>query len=576
MLKKCHPQDIIFELKRISELKVALPTNEKLVKDADLRIWLDDLDPYESEKNVSQAAVTANPPDDQADVVSPLFSSRLEEDPFGNNSHQNRLPVLPLRSSHKRSASSDSPQTHSQQDKMPALPSSQRRSAGSDLPAKISSQAIVSSEHERTPTLPSSQRRSAGSDLQTKISSQGSSNETVMQSPDSRETSATFPSSIDTQRSSVQSAQSTQPSPISTESIWRKPVLKTQLPTLTEPMERSAPEPVQRRLTIPPNSMQYGVPPLHMYSNNVPEETKTEGVVSSNPNSPNQARRKIEHSFPSNVSDLQVYDPSAPPSNFVPSNSVPSNFGSISCSSDHENVPLSSIPDPPDLDERPGEVEIMKKVFQKMLLSSSDSFEIQPVWESCSIRIFRKMDSTVRILTFRDSGLDQRFISLKDTEMVPEYGYHKDLPVIFLRKISPDSHYQSPTSQASSIFMGSEDLSAASLYYRFDNSKDLFNFQLAFTGEAVEIDIKSVRTVRFKRNMLDGEHSNYKARLQLWREQTFDTVATGNSGMSSMSKSIAGTIRSRGVTESILKIPSTRLVIFFEEIIVVMFGKSLT
>lgn len=215
----------------------------------------------------------------------------------------------------------------------------------------------------------------------------------------------------------------------------------------------------------------------------------------------------------------------------------------------------------------------MKDVFQTMLLSASDSFEIKPVWESCSIRIFRKAEAGVRILTFRDSGIDQRFITLKDVEMVPEYGYHKDVPVIYLRKISPDAYYQSIKSRKPDIFMGAEDLSAASLYYRFDNAEDMFNFQLAFTGEAVEIDIKSVRTVRFKRSLLDGEHSNYKARVQLWREQTFTTVASKNDARTVVGGSIAGTIRSRGITESLLKVPSTRLVIFFEEFIIMLFGK---
>lgn len=207
-----------------------------------------------------------------------------------------------------------------------------------------------------------------------------------------------------------------------------------------------------------------------------------------------------------------------------------------------------------------------------MVLSASESFEAQPHWESCSIRIFRRADTSVRILTFRDSGIDQRFISPKETEIVPEYGYHKDLPVIYLRKTRSDAYYQSSTSQRPNPFLGAEDLSAASLYYRFDNAKDMFNFQLAFTGEAVEIDIKIVRTVRYKRNLLGGEHSNYKARIQLWREQTFPTVGSGNGAASLFAGSISGTIRSQGVAESLLKVPSTRMVIFFEDTMVILFG----
>lgn len=513
------------ELKRINELKLVLPTDEILVEEADLRIWIDELDTSELERKISRPAMTVFTSEDQLKPVSPLFSPKQER------------------------ASWNSPQ-------LVTLPQS------AALPPKLDTH-----------------RRSAGSDLHMKTSSRASIDENIMRSPDSRVTSATLASTVDTQPSSVQSSQSSQQSPVSSDPAWRKPLPNAPMPTVNEPtvnksMERIVPQTttVQRRQTIPPNSMQFGVPPLeYMYANNKTEETRSgeEQSSATHPKNPNPERKQLERSSPTNESDLQVYDPSAPPSNFAASN-----FGSISRSSVQEHTPLSPIPDPQDLDERPGEVEIMKHVFQDMLLSASESFHVQPVWESCRIRIFRKLEGGVRILTFRDTGIDQRFISPKDTEMVPEYGYHKDLPVIFLRKIAADSHYQTATSQKPTIFMGAEDLSAASLYYRFDTAKDMFDFQLAFMGEAVEIDIKAVRTVRFKRSLLDGEHSNYKARVQMWREQTFDTVGSGRAGLSPGTRSIAGTIRSRGVTESILKVPSTRLVIYFEEVIVVLFGRS--
>lgn len=413
------------------------------------------------------------------------------------------------------------------------------------------------------------QRSSVGSDSQAITPSQSSATETVMRSPDSRTTNTTLASSIDPQP--MLSHQNSQSS-TSSNSARRKPLARAPLPTVAEPLDRREPlkrteppnPPLQRNSTLSPNSMQYGVPPLHTYSSSMDiaaRNNRTGEQQTPLPN-PNSSRTRPHLERPTTiVSDLEAYDPSNPPSN----------FGSQSHSSNHDYLPFSPIPDLRDLDERPGEVEIMKECFKTMILAASDSFEVHPVWESCSIRIFRKADSSVRILTFRDSGIDQRIVYPKDTEIVPEYGYHKDVPVVYLRRVGADPSYQS---QSPSIFMGAQDLSAASLYYRFDNAMDMFNFQLAFTGEAVEIDIKAVRTVRFKRNLLDGEHSNYKARLQLWREQPFQTVGSASGASSLISGSIAGTIRSQGVAESMLKVPATRLVIFFEEVMVVLFGKS--
>lgn len=354
---------------------------------------------------------------------------------------------------------------------------------------------------------------------------------------------------------------------------------------MAEPTEPDRPHPAMphRRITIPPDSMQYGVPPLHAYSTeNVGRENKIEEqqqqqqrVLSSKASSSSMVRKYLEYSV-ENMSDLQAYDPANPPSQ--PGDySRSSNHDAANPSlpvTDHEPAPLSPAQDSRDWDERPGEVEIMKPVFQSMLMFASDSFDARPVWESCSIRIFRKADIGVRLVTYRDSGIDQRFIPLHDTEIVPEYGYHKDEPVLYLRRCRPGGANPSlGLSRQANNLNGVEDLSAVSLYYRFDNSEDMFNFQMAFTGEAVEIDIRAVRTVRFKRSLLDGEHSNYKARVQLWHEQTFTTVASGGDPISPVGGSISGTIRSRGVAESILKVPSTRLVIYFEEIMIVLFGK---
>lgn len=493
----------------------------------DVRIWLDDLEEIELNKKSPTRTVEVTGKDSLAENVRPLVSPALKRE---NSAHWRNL----------------------------------------------------SQDKSRTPA--GSVKRSSGSARHGKSPSQASLNETIMASSDSRATNITAPSSIDTQPSMFQSPQSPHLSPVSN-SLSRKPLPKTTLPTVTEPTEQSRPQPstLHRRATIPPDSMQYGVPPLHAYSNDhIVRETRIEEEpgLSSKISSSSLVRKYLEHSL-ENISDLQPYDPANPPSQFYdyPRSSNPDaappppDFGDYPRTPNYEPAPFSPVQDSRDLDERPGEVEVMKHVFQGMLLFASDSFDSRPIWEGCSIRIFRKSDVGVRLVTYRDSGIDQRFISLKETEIVPEYGYHKDEPVLYLRRCRPDS-YQAPPASRPSNPIGTEDLSAISLYYRFDNSEDMFNFQMAFTGEAVEIDIQAVRTVRFKRSLLDGEHSNYKARVQLWHEQTFTTVGSGGDPLSPVGGSISGTIRSRGVAESMLKVPSTRLVIFFEEIIIMLFGEN--
>ena len=489
----------------------------------DLRIWLDDLEESElNKKGPPKALVDVSNKDKPADMVRPILSPGIKGvDP-----------------THRRTPSQET-------SRRPAI--NTRRSSG-----------VVS--HPKSP-------------------SHGSVTETIMASSESRATNLTAPSTIDTQQTNLPSPQSPNSAPVSphsaSNSLSRKLLPKATLPTVAEPTEPDQPHLTvpHRRITIPPDSMQYGVPPLHAYSTeNVGRETKTEEerVLSSKVSSSSLVRKYLEYSV-ENMSDLQAYDPANPP--FQPghwsrsSNHEPGN-PSLPLA-DHEPAPLSPPLDSRDWDERPGEVEIMKPVFQSMLMFASDSFDARPVWESCSIRIFRKADVGVRLVTYRDSGIDQRFVSLHDTEIVPEYGYHKDEPVLYLRRCQPGNNQTPRPSNPNGV----DDVSAVSLYYRFDNSEDMFNFQMAFTGEAVEIDIRAVRTVRFKRSLLDGEHSNYKARVQLWHEQTFTTVASGGDPMSPIGGSISGTIRSRGVAESILKVPSTRLVIYFEEIMIVMFGR---
>lgn len=521
-------QDVVFELRRINELKLLLPTHELLLQEMDLRIWIDDLEESERNKKGAPRPLEVTGKEKLAEAIRPIVSPGLNREDSG-----------------------------------------QRRKAA-QAASGVATRPMVK--------IP---RRSVGSAPHAKSPSQASASETIMASSDSRATNLTAPSSIETQQATGLSSQSPLSSHSHSNSFSRNPLPKAALPTVAEPTEPAPPVQLspQKRITVPPDSMQYGVPPLHAYSTeNVIRESKAEEEkpLSSKVSTSSLVRKYLEYSV-ENVSDLQAYDPANPPSQFGdhsrPTNqedlaSPPPHVAEYSRSVSHDLTQFSPTQESRDLDERPGEVEIMKPVFQSMLLFASESFDFRPVWESCSIRIFRKADAGVRLVTYRDSGIDQRFLSLHDTELVPEYGYHKDEPVLFLRRSRSGSALAPGVPR-------SEDLSAVSLYYRFDNSEDMFNFQMAFTGEAVEIDIRAVRTVRFKRSLLDGEHSNYKARVQLWHEQTFTTVGSGGDPTSPViGGSISGTIRSRGVAESILKIPSTRLVIYFEETMITMFGKS--
>ncbi len=526
-------QDVTLELRRINELKIALPTSDQLIHEMDLRIWLDDLE--ESEWNRKQSPPTPEATgknDDRAESI--------------------HRPVAP------------------------------------DL-TRESSPQLQSPSQEKFTTPPRSATRLSGAATHPKSPSQASPNGTIMASSGSRATIPTAPSSIDTEQSMFQLPRSPHASPLSPHPGSPSPSRPPCNAPLSNPaptMARNRPQPFAqppRRVTIPPDSMQYGVPPLHPFAteNMAPGTQRDEEreTLSANVSTSSLVRKYLEYSV-ENMSDLQAYDPAHPPSRpgdyprapNAHAASPPPNFADYSRALNHEPIPCSPIAESRDVDERPGEVEIMKAVLKRMILFASDTFDARAVWESCSVRIFRKADMGVRLVTCRDSGMDQRFISLQDTELVPEYGYHKDEPVLYLRRCRAES-YQPPTPSRPLSHRDTEDLSAISLYYRFDNAEDMFNFQLAFTGEAVEIDIQAVRTVRFKRNLLDGEHSNYKARVQMWHEQTFPRGGGRGDPTSPSGGSISGTIRSRGIAESILKIPSTRIVIFFEETIIMLFGK---
>ncbi|KAG0126667.1 hypothetical protein HOY82DRAFT_627089 [Tuber indicum] len=327
------------------------------------------------------------------------------------------------------------------------------------------------------------------------------------------------------------------------------------------------------------NSMQFGVPPL-------------------------QSSRSKEHTAPLNLSPLkQSYystkplpplDTSTSSAPFSPSDVSPGDFGAhrtrnLSVSQSQGGrmptkngymSPVSptypyaaarnsggSFSEPIEHGVRPGEMEVMKDEFKALDVLASDSCDPEGRWDECVVRVFRNAMGDLRILTQREGSTDQRFVVLKDAEFVPEYGYHENLPVIFIRKAGVGG-YSIQSGSKGRTTLSSAELCPVTLYYRFKNVMDMFLFQLAFTGESVEADVQAVRTIRYKRGLLDGEHCNYKARVQLWKEED---SAAASSGDSSKAPSIAGTFRSKPNKSSILKVHSTRLVMYFDEIIMTLF-----
>lgn len=475
---------------------MTLPTNQQLIQEGDLRIWLDDLDDSETESQTP--GVPRTPVHDDYhhhSLVSPLFSK-------SDKKHNAGWPPI-----------------------------------GSDV--------TLATEN---------------------VSNNPSQASDGLRSPDSKTNSTTFSSRVNAQTSSMLSQQSSQSSTAESSLTTRKP-----LPGVSQ-----LAVPLGRTQSLKPDSMQYGVPPLHSHSSSRDIGLRerrggSEPILSPSTNGPDiPSKHPCRPPIPqplSTASGLEAYDPANPPSE----------FGRRRRPSIRDDPTLSPVLGPRDLaerrgelDERPGELEIMKDCFRSMELSASEGFELNPHWERCHVRIFRREDGSARVLTLLESKVDYRYFTLKETEIVPEYGYHNSnsSPVIYLRKSAADKSRSTIIPKAP----GTDDPAAASLYYRFRTASDMFNFQLAFTGERVELDMAGIRTVRYKRNLLDGEHSQYKARIQLWREQFHPTVANGVE--QPYSRVVSGTIRSQGAASSALKYANTRLVIYFEEIMVFLFGET--
>ncbi len=138
-----------------------------------------------------------------------------------------------------------------------------------------------------------------------------------------------------------------------------------------------------------------------------------------------------------------------------------------------------------------GEIEIMRDYFTTMKLSVTETPEaLLPSWKICRIGILRRLDDSVRVVT-RVGATDSLSVFAGPDEIVP-IDIH--VPIIRLRSTGLD--------------------------YRFYEFTDLFMFQLALRGGKLVGDDIAVRSVCFKRDRGDYSEINYKARVQLWREQT--------------------------------------------------------
>lgn len=233
---------------------------------------------------------------------------------------------------------------------------------------------------------------------------------------------------------------------------------------------------------------------------------------------------------------------------------------------------------------RPGEREIMPESFAQMKLKTSEACRGQTVWEECIIRVFEtQITGEYRLLTLRGKNVDQRYLRPSATEFVPEYGYHESLPVVFLRKAGPGTYSSnlhskdrgSITRRKSSVssFSGTGQAGPpplATLCYKFYNLVDMFAFQQAFLQESVEADVQNIRSIRYTRGFLSGEHTTHKARIQLWKPAGTELSGGLSSYRNSIVLSQAPSLRSAAPPDEV-RVNATRLVMYLDEIIISIF-----
>ncbi|RPB25671.1 hypothetical protein L211DRAFT_95646 [Terfezia boudieri ATCC MYA-4762] len=209
-------------------------------------------------------------------------------------------------------------------------------------------------------------------------------------------------------------------------------------------------------------------------------------------------------------------------------------------------------------------------------------------WDFCRIRIFTKPErgpngeygTRIRLVTQNmrmEGSIDQRTLFLEHCELIPEYAFHDQiLPVVYIRKIATKIGKRvsnaSTTIAGSNVKAGSTKWDDNSLYYRFGSLEDMFNFQLAFLGELVEMDICSIPTIRYKRRVFDGEHTHYRARAQIWRENSDASLNPAfelhthyiSSAPSSNTQTYSFRAESIPDSSALTKVYSPRIVLYWE------------
>jgi hypothetical protein len=99
---------------------------------------------------------------------------------------------------------------------------------------------------------------------------------------------------------------------------------------------------------------------------------------------------------------------------------------------------------------------------------------------------------------------------------------------------------------------------------------DMFAFQQAFLQESVEADVQNVRSIRYTRGFLSGEHTTHKARIQLWKPAPTELSGGLSTHRNSVVHGQAPSLRSAAPTEE-MRVKVTRLVMYLDEIIISVF-----
>ncbi|KAF8243102.1 hypothetical protein K440DRAFT_590012 [Wilcoxina mikolae CBS 423.85] len=230
---------------------------------------------------------------------------------------------------------------------------------------------------------------------------------------------------------------------------------------------------------------------------------------------------------------------------------------------------------------RPGEREVMPERFGVMNLKVSETCDPHGRWEDCIVRIFENQSAReFRLLTLRGKNIDQRHLPVSTTELVPEYGYNNNFPVIFLRKAWPGTYSmqtypkeKGTKSNRKSSMNGNYLVGPpppASLFYRFGSLEDMFTFQQAFLHETVEADAQNIRQIRYSRGFLSGENSSQKARIQLWKPPATELSGGSSSHRSSVKVGRASTMRTTAPSEAAI-IKPTRLILYLDKITINIF-----